>query len=224
MVQHLRVLCLKLFLWTVTKKYFGYYFLFGNRFQSMYFYAVSFQCIVFFVGAMFLGFFLAGGVIMMLLSNCIHVSSLDSHYPFSNSVAVDTLPPLTFFQMRLLTSHADWLLMNKWQFHLLNWQDVGLGVGHLCILLFTVFFVWAYPQSHRLDLTCCSKYSLLLAFFFVFVCVYQSQMRFLSVSTLLLFQGIICNVERQKGYPRALNYWWDLNWRGKSQTPLNTML
>ena len=61
--------------------------------------------------------------------------------------------------------------------------------------VYTGLLVWAFLQSHKLNLTYCLKSSLLLAFCFLFVCmVDQTQMYPSSISPLGLFQRIICSI------------------------------
>ena len=55
--------------------------------------------------------------------------------------------------------------------------------------------VWAFLQSHKLNLTSCFKSLLLLSFCSLFVCmVDQTQMYPSSISSLGLLQPIICNI------------------------------
>ena len=70
------------------------------------------------------------------------------------------------------------------------------------------------PQSHKLNLTYRLKSFLFLTFCFLFVCMAgQNQMCFSSISPLGLFQGIICNIEKQKGGPWSPQLLGNLNWR-----------
>ena len=92
------------------------------------------------------------------------------------------------------------MLMNTWEFHLSNWQGVGPVWVISVSFVYTGLLVLAFPQSHRLNLNYCSKFSLLLAFSFLFVCmVDQTQMCPLSFSPSGLLQGIKYNIERLKG-------------------------
>ena len=54
--------------------------------------------------------------------------------------------------------------MNTWQFNLSNWQWVGLMWAISISFAYTGLLVWAFPQSHKLNLTYCVKSSLLIAF------------------------------------------------------------
>ena len=84
-------------------------------------------------------------------------------------------------------------------FHLLSWQVVSSVWAISIFFVNTGLLVWAIPQSHRLNLTCCFKSCQLLAFCFLLVCmVDQTQIFPSSISPLGLFQRI-CNFERQKG-------------------------
>ena len=92
------------------------------------------------------------------------------------------------------------MLMNTWQLHLSNWQ------GMCPVWPISVFFVYTgsllltFPQPHKLNLTCYSESSLLVAFCFLFVCMAdKTQMCLSSISPLGLFQRFICNIERLKG-------------------------
>ena len=90
--------------------------------------------------------------------------------------------------------------MNTSQFLLSNWQGLGLVWAISNSFVYTTLLVWAFPQSHRLNLNYSSKSFLLLAFCFVFVCmVDQTQMCSSSISLSRLLQGIICIIERLKG-------------------------
>ena len=92
------------------------------------------------------------------------------------------------------------MLMNTWEFHLSNWQGVGPVWVISVSFVYTGLLVLAFPQSHRHNLNYCSKFSLLLAFSFLFVCmVDQTQMCPLSFSPSGLLQGIKYNIERLKG-------------------------
>ena len=73
-------------------------------------------------------------------------------------------------------------------------------VGHpLFFCLQTRITCQKILQSHKLNLTYCLKSSLLLAFWFLFVCmVDQTQMYPSFISPLELFQGIICNIHSVK--------------------------
>ena len=88
--------------------------------------------------------------------------------------------------------------------------------------------VWAFPQSHRLNLTFCLKSSTSSAFCFLHVCnVDQTQICPSSISPLGLFQGIIFNIKRLKGGDLgALNYWVgpDLKGATSDKIPLHTMI
>ena len=70
------------------------------------------------------------------------------------------------------------------------------------IFIFFVYsglFVAVFPHLHGLNLTYCSKSSLLLAFCFLFVYVTGITEICTSLLSLLeLFQGIICLIERMK--------------------------
>ena len=99
----------------------------------------------------------------------------------------------------------------------------------LVFFVYTGLLVWTYPQSHRLNVTYCSISSLLLGFWFLFVCMAdQTQMCCTSISTLGLFQEIIFNIGRWGGAERknlgALNHWGDLNWNKGPQISLHTIL
>ena len=66
---------------------------------------------------------------------------------------------------------SNYCLMNTtWQFHLLNWQRVGPMRVIFLSFVYTGLLVWAFLQSHKLNLTYCFKSSLLLAF--CSVCLY----------------------------------------------------
>ena len=115
--------------------------------------------------------------------------------------------------------------MNTWHFYLLNWQRVGHVWVIIISFVYTELLVWAFPQSLRFNLAYCLKSSLLLAFCFLLLCIVdQTQMCPSSILPLGLFQGIICNIERLKG--------WNLEpWiaggpklEGGPQTLLHTML
>ena len=69
------------------------------------------------------------------------------------------------------------MIMNTWQFHLLNWQ----GVGPLWVISFSFVYtgllVWTFLQWHKLNLIYCLKSFLLLPFCFLLVwMVDQTQM------------------------------------------------
>ena len=49
--------------------------------------------------------------------------------------------------------------MNIWQFHLLNWQGVGPICAIFVSFVYTGLIVWAFLQSHNLNLTYCFKSS-----------------------------------------------------------------
>ena len=75
------------------------------------------------------------------------------------------------------------MLINTRQFHLSNCQKVGPVYTISISFVYTELLVRAIPQSHRLNLTYCSKSSLLLTFCFLFVCmVDQAQMCPSSIS------------------------------------------
>ena len=92
------------------------------------------------------------------------------------------------------------MLMNILQIYLLNWQGVG-PLWVICIpFAYTELPVWAFPQSHRINLTYCLKFSLLLTFRLLLVCMIDQTQTFpSSILPLGLFQGIIYNIERLKG-------------------------
>ena len=92
------------------------------------------------------------------------------------------------------------MLMNTWQFHLSNLQGVGPVWAISISFVYTELLVWAFPQSHKLNLIYCLKFCLLLALCFLLVCtVDQTQMCPSSISPLGLFQGITCNIKRLNG-------------------------
>ena len=111
------------------------------------------------------------------------------------------------------------MLMNIWQFNMLNWQGVGPVRAISISFVYTRLLVSPFPLSHKLNLTYCLKSSLLLAFLFLFVCmINKTQMYPSSISPLALLQGIIPNSEKaERGDLGALNYW------GGPQTPLHIM-
>ena len=124
------------------------------------------------------------------------------------------------------------MLKNTWQFHLSNWQDMGLMWA--ISFVYSELLVWAFPQSHRLNLSYYLKSSLLLAFCFLLACVVdQTQMCPSSISPLGIFQGIICNIGRfkRKEEGRVLESWitggtyrrGGLIWKGELQNPLYTI-
>ena len=86
--------------------------------------------------------------------------------------------------------------MNSWQFHLSNLQRVGRVWAISVSFVYTGLLVWAYLQSHNLNLTYCLKSCLLLVLCFLFVCMIdQTQMYPSSISPLGLLQRIIlCNI------------------------------
>ena len=90
--------------------------------------------------------------------------------------------------------------MNTFQLYLWNWQGISPVWAITVFFVYTGLLVWAFPQSHRLNLTYCSKASLILRFCF-FCMIYPTWICFSSISPLGLFQEIICNVERLKGGP-----------------------
>ena len=82
------------------------------------------------------------------------------------------------------------MLMNTWQFHLLNWQGVGPVWTILVSFVYTGLLDRVFLQSHKLNLTCCLKSSLSLVFCSLFFCmVDQTQMYPSSISPLGLLQG-----------------------------------
>ena len=87
------------------------------------------------------------------------------------------------------------MLMDTWQVHLSNWQVMGPALVISVSFINMGSFVWAFIRSYKLSYTYCLKYSLLLAFCFLFFCmVDQSQIYPLPISPLGLFQGIIYNI------------------------------
>ena len=98
----------------------------------------------------------------------------------------------SYFKHYFIT-HFFFMLMTTWQFHLLNWQAVGPMWAISISFIYTVLLVWAFLQSHKLNLTYCLKSS--PAFCFLFVCMIgQTQMYPSSISPSELFQGIMCNI------------------------------
>ena len=92
--------------------------------------------------------------------------------------------------------------MNTSQSHLSNWQVQGPVWAIPIFFVYTGLLVWAFSQSHSLNLTYYLKSCRLLAFCFLFVSmVYQTEMSISSISPIGLFQVIICNTERLKGGP-----------------------
>ena len=91
------------------------------------------------------------------------------------------------------------MLINTWQSCMSNWQGMSPIWSISISFVYTELLVWAFPQSHRVNLMYCLKSSLLLAFSFLLVCmVDQIQMCPSSISPLGLFHGIIFNIERLK--------------------------
>ena len=91
--------------------------------------------------------------------------------------------------------------MNTRHFYLLNWQRVGHVWVIIISFVYTELLVWAFPQSLRFNLAYCLKSSQLLAFCFLLLCIVdQTQMCPSSILPLGLFQGIIRNIERLKGW------------------------
>ena len=117
--------------------------------------------------------------------------------------------------------------MNTWQFYLLNLQRLRpmwtISISFVYIALLT----WAFPQSHKVNLTYCLKSSLVFASCLLFVCmVDQSQIYASSIWLSILLQQIICDTERLKGGtsepwitggPKVED---DLIWKGGDLRPL----
>ena len=83
--------------------------------------------------------------------------------------------------------------MNTWQLHLSNWQGVGPVWAISISFVYIGLLIWAFLQSHKLNLTYCLKSS--VTCILPSVClVDQTQMYPSSISLLGLFQGIICNI------------------------------
>ena len=117
--------------------------------------------------------------------------------------------------------------MNTFQFYLWNWQGISPVLAiTVFVFVYTGLLVWAFPQSHRFNLTYSSKASLILRFYF-FCMIYPTWICFSSILPLGLFKGIICNVERLKGGPWSpellvgnLDQRGDLIWMGGGLRPL----
>ena len=94
------------------------------------------------------------------------------------------------------------MITNTWQFHLSKYQ--GLCTMWIISISFAYveLLVQVFSQSIRFNLTYCLKLSLLLEFYFMFD---QTQMCPSFISSLGLFQGIICNIEWLRG--RILEHW-----------------
>ena len=89
--------------------------------------------------------------------------------------------------------------MNTWQFHFVKLVKGGSYAAYLYFFVYIGLFVAVFPHLHGLNLTYCSKSSLLLAFCFLFVYVTGiTEMCTSLVSLLELFQRIICVIERMK--------------------------
>ena len=94
-----------------------------------------------------------------------------------------------------------------------NYQGVGPVWAISVSFVYTRWLVRAFLQSHKVNLNYCLKSSLLLAFYLLFVCmVDQTQMYPSSISTLGLFQVIICNIHSvnhliYRGLGFLKNYW-----------------
>ena len=83
------------------------------------------------------------------------------------------------------------MLMNIWQFHLMNWQGVGPMLA-IFISFFTLHYLSEHFHSHTGLIFLIANSPLLLAFCFLLVCmVDQTQMCPSCISPLGLFQRIM---------------------------------
>ena len=100
--------------------------------------------------------------------------------------------------------------MSTWQFHLLNWQGVCPVWTILVSFVYAGSLVWAFLQSHKINLTYCFKSSLLLESKILSVCLYNWSNSNVppSISPLGLLQEIICSVHSVSSpYLLGLDFW-----------------
>ena len=124
------------------------------------------------------------------------------------------------------------MLMNTWQFHLSKGYRMGLVWAISASFIYTGLLIRAFPHLQTLNLTYCSKYSLLHAFCFLFNCMTKLTRNSFNgkmddILPLELFQGIIRNIERLKERTLLLGEGHKLEGnlicKGGPQTGLHTM-
>ena len=94
---------------------------------------------------------------------------------------------------------------------------VELARGGCCVshLHFFCLLAWSFPHLRKLNFTYCLKFSLLLAFCFLFVCMIDQLKCTLIHLIIRIVSGDYMQYwEAERGKPGALNYWGDLHWRG----------
>ena len=99
--------------------------------------------------------------------------------------------------------------------HYFLFFNVNKHLVHRHFFFYKRLIVWAFLQSLKLNLTYCLKFSLLLAFCFLFVCMIDQLKCTLIHLIIRIVSGDYMQYwEAERGKPGALNYWGDLHWRG----------
>ena len=97
----------------------------------------------------------------------------------------------------------------------------GLGPVWVISVSFVYTGLKPFPKPHKLNFIYCLKFSLLLAFCFLFG--WSNPNVPSSISPLGMFQGIICNIERLRGGPWSPEFLDRPKLEGRPQSPLHTM-
>ena len=109
--------------------------------------------------------------------------------------------------------------MDTWHFCLLNWQEVGLVWPIFISFVYTELLVWAFPQSHKLNLTALNLSCYLHFALFVLV-VDQTQMYPSSILPLGLLQRVGIfekSLERMSRFIGKIGGSSPYSWRGANR-------